>query len=625
MTCDPPPLVSPYCPPAPRSLSHSLTLPLSRLQAIVNHAALRQVLNRLDPNASVYLGDFGEWTHAMGVSRDYHNASIPATQLRWNPPYACGGSGTVFSRAAVRQTNFFRCAVRYHVGCFQSDWMIGRCAAEARVMPMVMAESCGLCVRCDVVAHQQRRRSLARLRNDANPPCFALTTCDHHLPEPLLYELCLLLPRRTPIMHGCEGCQTPTHAPCLYPSYLPSDSGLILGSRFSGYRMCAQVLSGPVFPSLIRRYSSSPTPITSVMNYLRLPSNLRLGLLNGYGVKQLEDLLDILPQDLDSLGFSTADRTRFLSAVWDGGPMHSMVRSAVRNETKIHPTLDGMRLQGWGSDLTLLGVRTASDLRTLSDADLRSINMSLVERRRVQAIIRHLTSRPAGSGLALSHTQSAQKLLTELRKNLARAAFNAPDPADECDCTWTGGPNCVGHKDDGTKCWAVCCPNRGPRFGVWQHALGGVMHRVKGKGAKRKAAAKGKVTPKETAAPAETTATKGQASATKGRANVQAGAACADPFRNVSDNATNETRSCDCSWRQGGPACANAPRDDGTVCWAVCCPARPPRFGNWQLTVFKAKRLHRAWRMCEQAAGADGTHGLYTYHWRRRSNFELKL
>ena len=359
------------------------------------------------------------------------------------------------------------------------------------------------------------------------------------------------------------------------------------------------------------------------MNHLRLPNNLRLGLLNGYGVKQLEDLLDILPQDLARLNFSTAERTRFLSAVWDGGPMHSMVRAAISNETKIHLTLDGMRLQGWGQRLKLLGVRTASDLRTLSDADLEGINMSLVERRRVRAIVTHLSLRPAGA--ALPHAQSARQLLMELRRNLARAASNSPDPAEECECSWTGGPNCVGHNDDGTKCWAVCCPNRGPRFGVWQHALGGVKRRVKGKAAKGKAAKRTAAT-KETAAIEKKAATKQKAAIEEGEAKLRAGAACTRPSRNVTD-ATPETRSCDCSWRKGGSACSNAPRDDGTICWAVCCPTRPPRFGNWRLTLFKAKRLQRSWRMCEQeSSSADGRRGLhhglhhYNYPWSRQNS-----
>jgi len=47
--------------------------------------------------------------------------------------FACGGSGSVFSRAAMERMDFGACARRWQTRCFQSDWMIGRCAAEAGV------------------------------------------------------------------------------------------------------------------------------------------------------------------------------------------------------------------------------------------------------------------------------------------------------------------------------------------------------------------------------------------------------------------------------------------------------------------------------------------------------------
>ena len=39
---------------------------------------------------------------------------------------------------------------------------------------------------------------------------------------------------------------------------------------------------------------------------------------------------------------------------------------------------------------------------------------------------------------------------------------------------------------------------------------------------------------------------------------------------------------CDCSWTRG-PMCRGQ-KDDFTLCWAACCPKRPPRFGDWNLT-----------------------------------------
>ena len=116
--------------------------------AIINPTALRQVLGRVDPDVPSYLGDFGEWTYTIATSKVYRNAS-PGEEMVWEPPYACGGAGTVFSRAAVRKMDFLDCAARYHVGCFQSDWMIGECAKLGGVTPMAEGNlswtSCGFC------------------------------------------------------------------------------------------------------------------------------------------------------------------------------------------------------------------------------------------------------------------------------------------------------------------------------------------------------------------------------------------------------------------------------------------------------------------------------------------------
>ena len=141
--------------------------------AVVNIPLLLKVLGGLDPSVPTYLGDFGEWTqapecrqlalgdhrlpcafpapkalamaacsaegarcrrrlgsseraflpphhlprcqvpalrHALAISKLYRNASYSQGQLSWEPPYACGGAGTVFSNGAVRKLDFLRCA-----------------------------------------------------------------------------------------------------------------------------------------------------------------------------------------------------------------------------------------------------------------------------------------------------------------------------------------------------------------------------------------------------------------------------------------------------------------------------------------------------------------------------------
>ena len=95
--------------------------------AVVNHDVLQQVLRGLKPSIPVYLGDFGEWSYHIRTSKLYRNATSfggsAVSELMWMTPYACGGSGTVFSMAAVKAMDFLACARRYHLGCYQRSWL----------------------------------------------------------------------------------------------------------------------------------------------------------------------------------------------------------------------------------------------------------------------------------------------------------------------------------------------------------------------------------------------------------------------------------------------------------------------------------------------------------------------
>jgi hypothetical protein len=103
--------------------------------ALVNFAVLRRLLGRLDHTQPLYLGDFHRYTHTR---------SSPRTPASWNAPWACGGSGSVFSLAAVQRMQLLECARRFSGVCVQSDWLLGVCAAEAHVLPM-LSLSCGTC------------------------------------------------------------------------------------------------------------------------------------------------------------------------------------------------------------------------------------------------------------------------------------------------------------------------------------------------------------------------------------------------------------------------------------------------------------------------------------------------
>ena len=58
--------------------------------------------------------------------------------------YICGGSGSLFSKAAVSQIGFADCALAFRNKCMQSDWMLAACARLAQV-PLRSYKSCSIC------------------------------------------------------------------------------------------------------------------------------------------------------------------------------------------------------------------------------------------------------------------------------------------------------------------------------------------------------------------------------------------------------------------------------------------------------------------------------------------------
>lgn len=111
--------------------------------SLINIGRLLTTLSQHAEHRPLYMGDFGPWTSTINRVPDERRHLYS-----WKPPYACGGSGSIFSRTAVIQTDFGVCARRLHQGCYQSDWMIGQCAAEYKVMPVVEEPSCGTCLPC---------------------------------------------------------------------------------------------------------------------------------------------------------------------------------------------------------------------------------------------------------------------------------------------------------------------------------------------------------------------------------------------------------------------------------------------------------------------------------------------
>ena len=120
--------------------THALTLNASfanvhahhtpRARAQVNVGGLLALLSEYNHLHAMQLGDF-----------------VPAPRLNathWKRPFACGGAGTVLSRAAVLRTNWAACVYAFSGTCLQSDWMIGRCLEASRVTA-VIGSGCGTC------------------------------------------------------------------------------------------------------------------------------------------------------------------------------------------------------------------------------------------------------------------------------------------------------------------------------------------------------------------------------------------------------------------------------------------------------------------------------------------------
>ena len=78
-------------------------------------SAMSRLLRGQNSSVPLHLGDF------------WHDASSG------EPQYACGGGGSIFSRGALEHLDLDHCIRTQHADCAQSDWMLGRCARDARV------------------------------------------------------------------------------------------------------------------------------------------------------------------------------------------------------------------------------------------------------------------------------------------------------------------------------------------------------------------------------------------------------------------------------------------------------------------------------------------------------------
>ena len=87
------------------------------------------------------------FTRRLQALLSHHNPCIPQLLGEFKPrglQYACGGAGTVLSRAALLALDLEGCIARSRTRCAQSDWMLAECARRARVTS-VPRYGCGSC------------------------------------------------------------------------------------------------------------------------------------------------------------------------------------------------------------------------------------------------------------------------------------------------------------------------------------------------------------------------------------------------------------------------------------------------------------------------------------------------
>lgn len=113
--------------------------------SFVSPPRLAKELGRFDERMPLQLGEF-YGSEAFDFPKASARGIFVSNESHWRRPFACGGAGTVFSRAAVLATDFGSCAEQFNWTCLQSDWMIGRCAARASTRTIeTIASRVGAC------------------------------------------------------------------------------------------------------------------------------------------------------------------------------------------------------------------------------------------------------------------------------------------------------------------------------------------------------------------------------------------------------------------------------------------------------------------------------------------------
>jgi hypothetical protein len=112
--------------------------------SVVQPSLLERMLTRLDSTKRLYAGDFSRLKGGRYYEKHYLGRGDPNRLA--GTAFACGGSGSIFSRAAVHAMDSDMCSRWFNrrTACAQSDWMIGKCA-KLHNISLVLETSCNVC------------------------------------------------------------------------------------------------------------------------------------------------------------------------------------------------------------------------------------------------------------------------------------------------------------------------------------------------------------------------------------------------------------------------------------------------------------------------------------------------
>lgn len=368
--------------------------------SVVRADRLEAILRRYKDSDPIYMGDFGPWTSAFQRVQEARRSLYS-----WHAPYACGGSGSVLSRAAVLRTDFGECERNFHRGCYQSDFMIGRCVSAAGVIPMVNHMSCGVCLPCNLKEAKLVKLSnaLAELLKTGDQHCgFALFPgCPRPRGEParisiLKSKICAAVTKQAAITHGA-------HSACAPSNWSAATSKTVVATYNAATTRMGNALSNGAMAG-VRSNAIDKTGANAIENSPadaphRAPSvrgflgkigvkKFRKKLVLQAGITSVRDFAFLTAVDYKAIGMNAKQTEKLLAAASplskDPFEMHAIGKLTVTAVLKQLGLLK-VKQRFTGDEEGQLKVHSLKELAEVTEQQLTSVNLKPVTRRRFLA------------------------------------------------------------------------------------------------------------------------------------------------------------------------------------------------------------------------------------------------